>query len=61
MVASTSPAPRDQSDLLGQSAAAIAPDQQATEDAFRDPYAESELRMRHERTERAIRKAQEQV
>lgn len=29
-------------------------------DQTNDPYAESELRLRHERTERAIRKAQEQ-
>jgi len=60
MTASTNPISRDQAEPLGQITAPREPGVSYTQDAPRDLYAESELQLRHERTERQIRRAQEQ-
>jgi len=60
MTASTNPISRDQAKSPGQISAPPESGVSYTQDSPRDLYAESELQLRHERTERLIRRAQEQ-
>jgi len=61
MNASTDPTSRDQAEPHGQIAAPLESGASLALDGPRDLYAETELQLRHERTERMIRRAQEQV
>jgi hypothetical protein len=60
MAASPDPISREQDETLVHTAVPLDSLAALAHDAPRDLYAESELQLRHERTERSIRRAQEQ-
>lgn len=60
MIAPTGSTPHDQGQTISQSMTPLEHSVDTSDKAPRDLYAESELQLRHERTERMIQKALDQ-